>query len=105
MRKKLTKEDIINNEDLTPQEKYHKYIKTEDWQEIRTLVLDRDNHKCRCCSRTEEESSLTVHHSTYKNLFNEADHLEDLITLCRYCHSGIHRVVSNKQRFKFSVDK
>ena len=29
MRKKLTKEDILNDETLSPQDKYKKYIKTD----------------------------------------------------------------------------
>lgn len=35
MRKKLTKEDIMNDDSLAPQDKYHKYIKTDDWSIIR----------------------------------------------------------------------
>ena len=104
MRKKLTKEDIMNDDSLTPQDKYHKYIKTDDWSVIRQIVLERDNFTCRCCGRTSEDpkAGLSVHHSTYEHLFNETEHLNDLITLCKFCHVGIHRVPSNRQRFKFT---
>lgn len=34
MRKKLTKEDILNNELLSPQEQYKKYVKTDEWKQI-----------------------------------------------------------------------
>lgn len=102
-KKKITKEDIINDDSLTPQDKYHKYLKTDEWQSIRDLVLQRDNYTCRCCGRTKDDkgAALTVHHREYTHLFDEQNNLDDLICLCKYCHIGIHRVPSNRQRFKF----
>lgn len=81
-------------------DKYKAYLKSDAWKELKTIVLDRDHHRCRCCNRTEEEVTLSVHHNNYSHLFDEQEHLDDLITLCKYCHSGIHRVKSNIQRFR-----
>ena len=77
--------------------KYQRYLRTKKWREIRDLVLERDEHRCVCCSRTER---LTVHHSCYDHLYNEREHLKELVTLCVVCHSQIHRSPSNYQRFK-----
>jgi len=32
MRKKLTKEDILNDKSLSPQDQYKKYVKTDEWK-------------------------------------------------------------------------
>ena len=52
MKKKLTKEDILNDETLSPQDKYKKYVKTDEWKQIHNEVLIRDNFTCQCCNRT-----------------------------------------------------
>ncbi len=49
---------------------------------IRLRAIERDNHKCIECGAGE---SLQVHHLTYENEGHEK--LEDLVTLCRGCHS------------------
>ena len=115
MRKKLTKDDILNDETLSPQDKYKKYIKTDEWKQIHNEVLIRDNYTCQCCNRTQQEIdeynakkgkkllSLVVHHKTYKNLFNEVEtNYKDLITLCSPCHRQIHLAPNNRNRFKFN---
>lgn len=114
MKPKLTKETILNSS-LSPQEKYKKYIKTDEWKSIREFVLNRDNYTCKCCNRCQQEIdeyndkkckkliSLVVHHKTYKNLFNEVQtNYRDLITLCSVCHRSIHQAPSNRNRFKFN---
>lgn len=116
MRKKLTKEDILNDQTLSPQEQYKKYIKTDEWKQVRNNVLNRDNFTCKCCNRTQDEIdvynakkgkkliSLVVHHRTYQNLFNEEETgYKDLITLCTVCHRSIHQALSNRGRFKFNI--
>lgn len=79
---------------------YKKYIRSKEWKEIAQLVLERDHYRCRFCGRTAEEAKLSVHHSTYENLFNEKDHLDDLITICQIDHICLHRNRNNWQRFK-----
>lgn len=82
--------------------RYKAYLKSPDWKAIKEKVLERDEFRCRCCGRTIDESPLSIHHSTYDILFHEGenDNLKYLITLCKYCHSGIHKVKSNIHRFR-----
>ena len=108
--KKLTKQDILNNESLSLDQKRKKYMKTEEWNHIRQLVLQRDNYHCMCCGRTEDDTisnksvNLTVHHNTYNYLFNEEEHLDCLITLCQLCHLNIHRHPGNRRRFRLDFN-
>jgi 5-methylcytosine-specific restriction endonuclease McrA len=91
--------------------KYRAYLSSKEWKEIRKKVLDRDEHRCKCCGRVsgEDNCTLTVHHSRYVKengdpiLYHEdeGDNLKYLITLCSYCHTqGIHKVKANYRRFK-----
>lgn len=90
--------------------KYQKYLKSKEWKEIRKLVIERDEGRCRCCGREagDDGCTLTIHHSMYVTkdgkpiLYNETegDNLKYLITLCNKCHSfGIHKVRANYKRF------
>lgn len=83
-------------------EKYTAYMKSDDWKEVRAVVLERDHHRCRCCGRTEDQAALSIHHSSYRVLYHEleGDNIDWLITCCLYCHKGIHSVKSNFHRFK-----
>jgi len=66
---------------------YPSYLKTKHWKRIRNKVLKRDKFKCKECNN---RKSLQIHHLTYEHLFNEENHLEDLITLCSKCHKNKH---------------
>lgn len=69
-----------------PKINYHEYIKSEQWNIKRKERLRLDNYKCKLCSATNTE--LHVHHNSYENLGNEP--MQDLITLCKECHSKFH---------------
>lgn len=69
--------------------KYQVFIKSKYWTIVRNMVLIRDNYVCCKCGSPRE---LHVHHLTYKHHFAEHKHLDDLITLCRYCHEKEHQV-------------
>lgn len=87
---------------------YQSYIRSKYWREVvRAAVLERDGYRCVCCGRTAEEANLTVHHSTYDCLYHEmeGDNLRKLVTLCQYCHKGIHSVKSNFQRFRMKKEE
>ena len=115
-RQKKTLADVINDSTIGQKEKYKWYINNSDeWKQIRNIVLIRDNYTCQCCNRTQQEIdeyntkkgkkllSLVVHHKTYKNLFNEVEtNYKDLITLCSPCHLQIHLAPNNRNRFKFN---
>lgn len=64
---------------------YDEYLLTNKWQNIRSLVLERDNYICQGCLNSKAKD---VHHTTYANLFDEL--LFQLIPLCRSCHQKLH---------------
>lgn len=71
-----------------------------NWPRQRRRALKRDQYRCQDCGMTAAESiskngeSLSVHHKTRVNDFvengeldeEEANRLENLVTLCRPCH-------------------
>ena len=65
-----------------------------DWRSQRKAARKRDNYTCQRCSKTTKEAkrSLDVHHKTPFNQFasyEEANQLENLVTLCHPCHQYI----------------
>ena len=95
--------------DCTPlQRAYRRYTRSEEWKQIKELVLERDHHHCMLCGRTENDTingkpvHLAVHHNSYLHLGNEREHLDTLITVCAGCHKqGGHRR-ANWARFKMT---
>lgn len=68
---------------------YAELLKDPRWQKRRLEIMERDNWTCQKCEGT--ESTLTVHHKSYKKKEGEFVHPweyvgEDLITLCDECH-------------------
>lgn len=87
---------------------YQKYIRSKEFQAIATQVFARDGNKCACCGWSPDDydpekkstkRSLSCHHRTYEHLYNEPEHMGDLVTLCNVCHLAIHRAPSNFSRF------
>lgn len=67
--------------------RYQEFLNSDYWQDVRQLVLARDNHTCQGCGVT---TNLHVHHMTYEHHGSEHEHLDDLITLCEVCHCKVH---------------
>jgi len=59
-----------------------------DWDDRRGYVLSRDGNKCRKCGG---KSGLQVHHIVPRSQ-KINHHVDNLITLCVYCHSKEHNV-------------
>lgn len=86
---------------MTERINYHKYIRSQEWQNKRKQFYSSSMYKCNtpnnkgtqwsciCCGIT--NVPLDLHHKTYKRLGNERINI-DLVTVCRECHSEIHRV-------------
>ena len=66
--------------------KYHKYLTSDKWKELREKVKKRDNYLCQECKTNKAEE---VHHLTYENVFNEK--MSDLISVCSDCHKELHK--------------
>ena len=62
----------------------------------REAVLHRDNYTCQCCGK--KNCRLEVHHIKFRSNGGTDDE-ENLITLCKECHDGVHAgtVVLNKK--------
>lgn len=97
-KKRIEYEYILVNEDIkennfwnSKKGKYIRYLSSDEWKKIRELVLKRDEYKCQKCKI---KSADEVHHLTYQNLYNE--NLEDLISVCSYCHKEIHNDILKK---------
>ncbi len=61
---------------------YLNYLKSPEWQVVRSRILIRANGACEKCETP--QSVLEVHHLTYARLEHEDD--SDLEALCRDCH-------------------
>ena len=62
----------------------------------RSAILHRDNYTCQCCGK--KNCRLEVHHIKFKSNGGTDDE-ENLITLCKECHDGVHAgtIVLNKK--------
>ena len=62
----------------------------------RSAILHRDNYTCQCCGK--KNCRLEVHHIKFRSNGGTDDE-ENLITLCKECHDGVHvgTVVLNKK--------
>jgi DEAD/DEAH box helicase domain-containing protein len=59
------------------------------WGRIRNLVRQRDRYTCQVCGLVEQNQSHHVHHKVPFKMFTtpeEANRLDNLITLCPNCH-------------------
>ena len=67
---------------------YATFLKTDFWREVSEQRRALDGHKCVCCG---SEKNLNVHHVLYRESW-EFTRIEDLVTLCKSCHTLIHRI-------------
>lgn len=79
------KSDDYNTINFLEDLKYQKYLKSEQWQEKRKAVLQRDNYRCTGCGIVR---ATEVHHLTYAHKYDEF--LFELTSLCSECHRKFH---------------
>jgi len=60
-----------------------------DFWNVREYVLFRDSHTCQCCKGKSKDPVLNVHHIESRKIGGDAPN--NLITLCKTCHSGYHK--------------
>jgi 5-methylcytosine-specific restriction endonuclease McrA len=61
-------------------------LKNQEYDELRTQVLRRDNWRCQSCGSMK---NLEVHHQEFRSR-GGSDLEDNLITLCNRCHSAVH---------------
>lgn len=63
------------------------YLKSDDWQRKRYVVLKRDNWRCVYCGAR----ATQVHHKRYakKNIGKEP--IKWLVSICKPCHDAEHQ--------------
>ena len=80
---------------------------TKEWQEVRTLIINRDLFTCQKCKKVFKKSKLAVHHLIpYR--FCQNNNKENLITLCKSCHSKVERFLEKNcilEEGKVDVEK
>ncbi|NVM57405.1 MAG: HNH endonuclease [Desulfobacterales bacterium] len=74
-----------------------------NWEEQRRKALERDHHTCQLCGDPEDGRELDVHHIVPFREFGleryeEANRLENLITICRSRHSKLHGGSSTNEK-------
>ncbi len=74
---------IIRNRSL-----HRIYLSSPFWATKREAALAAALNRCQVCNASNEQSILDVHHRTYDRLGDEDP--EDLIVLCRDCHTLFH---------------
>lgn len=70
---------------MTPSDRYAEYISGTHWKELNKRVKARAGYRCQVCDSPHD---LQAHHRRYDNRGNES--LDDMICLCRRCHSIFH---------------
>ena len=56
------------------------------YETLRQQILRRDGWRCQSCGAM---SNLEIHHKEFRS-HSGHDSAENLITLCRPCHAGVH---------------
>lgn len=67
---------------------YTAYMRSPEWEERRQERLALDGRRCTGCGSDGSDSRLEVHHLTYERF--GCERLEDLMTLCHFCHCREH---------------
>jgi len=68
-------------------EYYHnEYLKSDDWERKRYIVLKRDNWKCGYCGGR----ATQVHHKKYAKRKIGNEPIGWLVSICKSCHDKIH---------------
>lgn len=68
------------------------------FENIKAMVLNRDNYTCQCCKGKHRDSKLEVHHIIFRSK-GGSDEADNLVTLCHTCHKKLH---AGKLSFNFN---
>ena len=75
-----------------------------EFRHVADLVRERDSHACRICGLPQEEHpvALHVHHIDYVKTNND---MNNLITLCQWCHGVMHGSLEERAIFSRMLSK
>lgn len=63
------------------------YLKSDEWQRKRYVVLKRDNWRCVYCGGR----ATQVHHKKYAKYNIGKEPIKWLVSICKSCHDAQHR--------------
>lgn len=74
-------------------------------KELRSSITDRDELTCQICGLTGKYGNpgysvpgkLAIHHI----IPNGKSDLDNLITLCRYCHNAVHQLLYSSGKWRY----
>lgn len=81
-------------------DKYKVYLLSDKWKTIKNKILAKYNNRCVFCG---SDNKLQVHHLSYKHIYDEGNHLEDLVLVCDKCHKMIHNIPSNNSYISLRI--
>ena len=67
---------------------YRKYLASPEWRALRKSALKRDSYRCQHCGYIGDR--LQVHHLSYDGIYTMNFHVDQLQTLCSWCHDELH---------------
>lgn len=73
----------------TRKEYREEYLKSEEWINLRTLVMSTDPD-CQCCGKKAHDA----HHLVYRNIVDVR--ISDLLPVCRSCHEELHNAIDSE---------
>ena len=78
------------------QPSYKEQLLDPKWEKKRSIIINRDHHKCQICgNHGNKNNPIVVHHRYYQFGVLAWEYNNDvLITLCAKCHSLIHQTIS-----------
>jgi len=84
---------------------YAEYRKSDRWQKIRKIILERDNFLCQSCLVS---NASEIHHKD--GVFRMNEPLFSLVSVCSDCHRIITeieqtRIAKDKSKIKYKFDK
>ena len=73
---------------------YGDYLISDLWEKIRTVVMERDDKRCKICSGR----AFVVHHLDYNRSTLLGNSLDGLVSICHKCHEEIEFTKEGQKR-------
>lgn len=75
---------------------YNEYMASPEWRQLRAQAIARDGGSCRLCNSSRR---LQAHHRHYPPYGAwHLDKIENLTTLCAWCHERVHHQRQRQQQ-------